>query len=370
MHRNRRFLSPLRTVAAATLIATAGAAMLPASLAPTASAAQAARLGVGDPAPTLTIAEFLKGDPVTEFESGKVYVVEFWATWCAPCIKAFPHLSDLQRQYGDQVEVIGVNIWERSQGEARRSKVSDFVKSQGSNMSYTVALEQGQSMGENWMRAAGQGGIPAAFIVDQDGRIAWIGHPMSMDQPLAQIVAGEWDVDAAVKQQNLVKQAEGILMQAQQAMQSGDMDTLMVKLDEVIALDAPTFFNISMAKLNILAKEMNDYDAAWAWGREMLTNQYKDEWQALNTVAYFILTDGGLQNRDVELALDMAKRANEVAEGVNPDVLDTLAMAYNAAGQTDKAIEAATQAVLHATDEREKATFQSNLDAYKAKAAG
>ena len=47
------------------------------------------------------------------------------------------------------------------------------------------------------MKAAGQDGVPTAFIIDKGGRIAWIGHPMSMDEPLEQIVNGMWDLRAA-----------------------------------------------------------------------------------------------------------------------------------------------------------------------------
>ena len=46
------------------------------------SAARAQSLGVGDSAPKLEVKEFVKGDAVKEFEKGKTYVVEFWATWC------------------------------------------------------------------------------------------------------------------------------------------------------------------------------------------------------------------------------------------------------------------------------------------------
>ena len=53
------------------------------------------------------------------------------------------------------------------------------------------------AMARNWMTAAGQGGIPTAFIINKDGRIAWIGHPMQMDGPLEKIVKGSWDLAAA-----------------------------------------------------------------------------------------------------------------------------------------------------------------------------
>ena len=75
--------------------------------------------------------------------------------------------------------------------------VEDFVKEYGGKMDYNVAMDtQEKFMMNNWMTAAAQFGIPTAFIVDKDTKIAWIGHPMEMDEPLAQIVDGKFDVKA------------------------------------------------------------------------------------------------------------------------------------------------------------------------------
>ena len=55
-------------------------------------------LKVGDKAPPLGKGQWVKGEPVKEFESGKVYVIENWATWCGPCIAAIPHVTEIQKK--------------------------------------------------------------------------------------------------------------------------------------------------------------------------------------------------------------------------------------------------------------------------------
>lgn len=57
------------------------------------------QLALGSPAPPLYIQSWLKGEPVNQLEKGKVYVVEFWATWCGPCIAGMPHLSEVAEKF-------------------------------------------------------------------------------------------------------------------------------------------------------------------------------------------------------------------------------------------------------------------------------
>ena len=93
-----------------------------------------------------------------------------------------------------------MSVWEQDQ-----DAVKPFVKEMGDKMDYRVAMDDvpreadgnDGAMAKTWMKAAGQNGIPTAFIVDKDGKIAWIGHPMEMDEPLEKIVNGSWDLTAA-----------------------------------------------------------------------------------------------------------------------------------------------------------------------------
>jgi thiol-disulfide isomerase/thioredoxin len=76
----------------------------------TAQARAADRPGIGSKAPGIEIERwFHEKKSATEFEAGKVSVIEFWATWCGPCIISIPHQRDIQKQHADALTVISVS---------------------------------------------------------------------------------------------------------------------------------------------------------------------------------------------------------------------------------------------------------------------
>jgi len=140
--------------------------------------AQAATLKLGDPAPEFKIAKWVKGETVPKLEADKIYVVEFWATWCGPCSESIPHLTELAHKFKDQVTFIGMEVWEKGDAEATEKAVAKFINTMGDKMDYHVALDDNNFTADHWMKAGDIGGIPAAFVVDRS-RIVWCGHPLS-----------------------------------------------------------------------------------------------------------------------------------------------------------------------------------------------
>src|SRR5262249_6884576 len=149
-----------------------------------------ASLKVGDPAPQLRATKWLQGTEVKEFAPGKVYVVEFWATWCGPCIVMMPHMGEMQAEYRDKgVTFIGFSAKDPNN---TMEKVSAMVEKRGKKLGYTFAYADDRETYDAWMKAAGQNGIPCSFVVGKDGKIAYIGHPMYLDVVLPKVVAGTW----------------------------------------------------------------------------------------------------------------------------------------------------------------------------------
>ncbi|MHC5114778.1 MAG: redoxin domain-containing protein [Planctomycetota bacterium] len=163
-------------------------------LALAAGAGHAATLDVGDPAPPLEDLEWITGGQWLLPRDGerRIVVLEFWSTTCGPCIASIPELSALRRQYDPR----GVRVVAVTRPEVGNTKaiVERFVQRRGDEMDYAVAFDAEQTVYRAYMDAAGEIGVPTAFIIDADGRIAWIGHPRaSMERVIERVLAGTLD---------------------------------------------------------------------------------------------------------------------------------------------------------------------------------
>lgn len=118
-------------------------------------------------APNLTWSE--NGKPVSMNDlKGKVILVNFWATWCGPCIKEMPDLSKISEELkGKDFEMIGMNVFQQEGSK----KVSDFLKT--NPVSYTV-LDGNQEVVDAFGLADGKNieAVPTTFIIDKNGKIA------------------------------------------------------------------------------------------------------------------------------------------------------------------------------------------------------
>jgi thiol-disulfide isomerase/thioredoxin len=330
-----------------TLITTAATAVL-------ATSAFAAELKVGDKAPAVEVEEWIQGE--TTVGAGKPYVVEFWATWCGPCRQSIPHLNELYKKYkGKGLSIIGV-----SDEVKAVEKVRSFVRGKGDGMSYSVAIDGGVK--RNFFDAAGQKGIPSAFIVANDNSIAFIGHPMDpkFEEILAKVVAGRYSP-------TLMKKAAPKLAAAERAAKVRNYGDAYQHMDDVIELDNTVFVQVALDKYRLMASEQNDSAAADLWALEML-EMYSDDAGALAMIAELTAADPDEETRNLKVARQAADAMIKKSGTRDPDALSISAMVAFHDGDPDRAIREQMQAWMTAHPDM-KPEFKRNLDIYRGQAS-
>lgn len=314
----------------------------------------AKKLGVGDKAPEISIEKWVKGDPITGFEKGQVYIVEFWATWCGPCIASMPHLSEIQKDYKDKgVRIIGVTSKD-SRGNTLDA-VEKMVKDKGDTMGYTVAWDTAQKTSDAYLRAAGQNGIPCSFLVDGDGKIAYIGHPMWLDYPLAQVVAGKWDPKAGMEE---IKKAKQQLNDINRQLQD-DPEAALKAYDDFSG-KFPAAADGLAPEIYVGLLKAGKTERGVKMGQELIDKAVaeKNAVGVNEIVWYMVDPEGGVTKPDLAFALKGAEKACELSKYEDGAIIDTLARVHFIKGDTAKAIELQTKAV-----EKADARFKSQLEA-------
>src|SRR4051812_23362274 len=101
---------------------------------------QAPSLAVGSTAPPIKANDWVHGPAVRGFRKGKVYLVEFWATWCSPCMSAMSHLASLRERYAKKgLEIVALTQLDK--WGSTREAVSATVKKFGKDMAFSVGID-------------------------------------------------------------------------------------------------------------------------------------------------------------------------------------------------------------------------------------
>ncbi len=390
-----------------------------------ASALETFAAQIGDSAAPLRIAEWIKGDAVNldDAKGQKIVVVEFWATWCGPCKASIPHLTELAHKFADRgVVFVGVSAEDAA-------KVRPFVDKMGAKMDYTVAIDKDRQTSAGYMQAYGQKGIPCAFIVDREGRVAWVGHPMGdLEKELEKLAAtpaaaespadkkrreaqrqlreftelvaqggNSAKLDALAAQLTALDQELGgiepgrkldltevrrtvrfqsLINDYRRAVAAGKSAAELTKLEQEAAPLAPKGFKFEDYRGNFsLQRTWQDYyravtgkgDAAQI---ESLTHRLEaiesSDVDAQTQIAWTLLTDEGIKTRNLKLALKFAQAAYAASDKKDTDVIDTYCRALFDNGQAGEAIRLLHQAIADSSNAEKKAGLQISLEQYEA----
>jgi len=121
---------------------------------------------------------------------GKAVLIDFWATWCAPCLKAFKHLEELQQAFPNDLQVITVST-------DSEKRLEQFLKS--FKTSLPIVVDEQRKIGEVFPHRT----IPHSVLIDKNGIIRVIASPEMITEAVIQKVLQEELVGLAEKKENL-----------------------------------------------------------------------------------------------------------------------------------------------------------------------
>jgi len=123
-------------------------------------------LKVSDKAPKINITDYILNKPEDSKIDNKFIILEFWATWCAPCLGSVPHLNDLQSKFKNRKDLLFISLtYEKPEKTKRTLEKVEFKT--------IVVSDQTKQTETNF----NVDGIPHTVLIDNKGIVKWIGTP-------------------------------------------------------------------------------------------------------------------------------------------------------------------------------------------------
>ncbi len=142
-------------------------------------------LNVGDVPPDFTGVD-LNGEEFTlsEMAGEKPVVIDFWATWCGPCRMELPLLNEFAKEYGEEVEVVGIGTW---MPDATTDELNKFIRD--NELVFRIIHNRESDIATNYYVE----GIPTVVVVDTEGKVAavYVGYSETVIEELETVLGLE-----------------------------------------------------------------------------------------------------------------------------------------------------------------------------------
>ncbi len=325
-------------------------------------------LKVGDPAPGLSVESWIEGGEV-KITEGTVYLLLFFESatesgqTSVDPLSALKNLGSLyERHLGKSLRVLVITP---DSAEKLGDSLQEF-KQEG----FSIAADRRNATWRAWVDKAGLSEFPAAFVVNRQSRIAWIGSPKDESFPkiLAKVIDGRHDPQ-------LQKQADPILEQARRARTIKNWRLAQQLYDQVIKLGPRVFADVAIEKFEmyIATDHMADREAGYKYAHELISVSFADDGPALRILAAKIAVDHRIADadRDLDVALEAAEAALKASGENDPASLAAMALIRFHRGELQSAVDYQTRAYMIALP-AEKPAFKRDLKKYQeaARASG
>jgi uncharacterized protein (TIGR03435 family) len=161
-------------------------------------------LKIGDKAPKINITDYILNIPKDKNIEGKFIVLEFWATWCAPCLSAVPHLNELHDNFKNRKDLLFLSMTYEKPEKTKRTLEKIPFK--------TVVVSDQTKLNEANFNVDE---IPHTVLIDNKGVIRWIGIPTELNSSIIEnllngtnISKGNLNIATEKKQEKVTEEQE------------------------------------------------------------------------------------------------------------------------------------------------------------------
>jgi thiol-disulfide isomerase/thioredoxin len=311
---------------------------------------------------------FVQGTPVAGFEKGKTYVFHFFSTTCGHCAESSPTVAELARFYGqlgwEFIAIAGddepaIRAWlqkPEAQANYRHPIVADPGKKATAALQYPTYRNS----------------TPRLFVA-KDGLLLWVGHPDEATPVFEQIAKDTYDLAAArtdfVTNAVLFKARNDATAKVKECEKSGEWQPCLDYCDSIAAAMPLKASAFELQKFGTMLGAANRVPEGYALGRA-LAAKYPDDIVVFRTLARTVLSTPAVRERDLDFAMEMAVRANELGKNEDPRAADVLALAWFSKGDREKAIEHQKRAIAVQDNVKVRKTYEATLRKYETQAPG
>ncbi len=316
---------------------------------------------IGEPAPAPRAGETLHGEAIDAWAPGNTTLLLFWSPFVEGAGEHLARLAEVGREQ-DHIEIASIALGPRDRVEA----VLGDLPGRNPTAPRTVVDPTG-AWRDAFLKPLGLTELPAIVAIDGDGRIQFHGPLRTSSMALGSLVSQTFD--PAEYTRNALEYGarmniSRLVNEGRARARRGELpwDAVLGMLREGIALD-PQNTPLRVLEFDVLLADADRPDEAYEVARRIMAD-FPTSPLTLNDLAWHIVSFPNVSRRDLDVALEAARRANAVQGRLDSGVLDTLARVHWLRGDAAEAIRLQRIAVGHAPDTWQGDDTRENLRVY------